>query len=312
MTNPETTNPQTEGMFARVFDRIGMLRKHKDDLLNILNTIEPAWGVISKIQHWSVITQTEHILLKKFIEKRWLHTDISSVYDQVTLSCNKEWTLTDLNNFIQLALNYPFILCVDEVREDVASQLEEWMAEIWLNKRRWLVKKDNEGISSLFSSFYWIQWWSLTGLEYEYKKYWLIEVKNYPHGDDNSYNIMFLQKKENNSEFTNIWSYEMLQGFDRDGVWFCMYWWLLYWILHKDTSSETVRIYEILAALKSNWDDIRKWFDSFNIFEAEIEKIWKVTFKKRYDESWKLNWIYAFKKKRFGLEEQVRSRDKPE
>jgi hypothetical protein len=41
MTNPETIKSEnTEGMFARIFDRLGMLRKYKDDLLNILNDLE--------------------------------------------------------------------------------------------------------------------------------------------------------------------------------------------------------------------------------------------------------------------------------
>jgi hypothetical protein len=47
-------------------------------------------GVVSKIHHESIITQTEHKLLKKFIKERGLHTDISDVYGQTLTSKDQQ------------------------------------------------------------------------------------------------------------------------------------------------------------------------------------------------------------------------------
>lgn len=311
MTNPETTNPEAEGMFERVFHRLRILRNYKRDLLEVLDDLEPAWCVISKIQHQFTITKSEHNLLKKFIENMGLSTDISSVYGGVLPSLDKEKNLTDLNNFTQLALNYPFIVDADEVREDISSQLWEWIAEIRKDWKRWLIEKckvdgQQDTIRILFNPTY-SQNWVLAFSKEEYDKYGLIEVKHY---NNNQYNIMFLHNPGEMKSLEDIWRYTMLQNFDRDNIGFSYKWKWIFKLLHKDISSEWIKIYEVWVSFKSAWDDIVKWFNSFNTFEAVMWDIWKVTFKKSYDDSWKLRWIYAFKKKRFSWEEQVRARDK--
>lgn len=307
----------TEWIFARVFDRMQMLRKHKDDLLNVLNNIEPAWCVISKIQHESIITRNEYRSLKKFIEDRWLSTDIASVYENTLTSRDKEWTLNDLCEFTQIVENYPFVVDADEVREDLSSLLGDWIAEIRKNWKWWLVKKIKspdweDKIQILFDHNH-SQTWILTFNQDEYDKYGLIEVKNYhkEYSFHSPCDTMFLQKEEEPlNRFIDLWRYTMMKGFDRDNIWFSIKLWWQYKILYKDVSEKWIRIYEIWMPFESGWNAIIDWFDSFNTFEAEMKWLWNVKFKKSYDDSWKLNWIYAFKKKRFGWEEQVRARNK--
>lgn len=305
--------------FERVFSRFKILEDKKTDILYIFNSIETIKQIIYKMNQGYIITKTEYNQIEEFKKKGGLSTKIIDIWVENPFNdCQYEYINgnKDSNLLTSLIDNYPFVVDADEVREDVWSLLGEWIAEIWKNWNWWLVKKIElpdwkKGISTLFDHNH-SQGWALTFSQDEYHKYGLIEVIDHKVISQDSYNIMFLQReKEPLDRFVRLWwNYHMLQNFDKDGIWFTFWWWSYYYLIHKDISSQWVKIHQIWAYLKSNWDDIRKWFDSFNTFEAEIHKFWKVTFKKSYDDSWKLIWISAFKKKRFGWEEQVRARDK--
>lgn len=306
--------------FERLLSRFKTLEDKKADILYILNSVETIKQTIYKMKQGHIITRVEYTQMKDFIKKNWLSTKIIDIWSEnPLLDCQHEYIKgkEDSSLLSSIMCNYPFVVDADEVREDISSQLWDWIAEIWQNWEWWLVKKIElpnweKGISTLFD-YNNSQGWALTFSQDEYDKYGLIEVINHKVISQDSYNIMFLQReKEPLDRFIRVWTwnYHMLQDFDRDGIWFTFGWWPYYYLIYKDTSPQWIKIYKISAYLKSNWDAIKKWFDSFNTFEAEIHKFWKVTFKKSFDELWKLRWICAFKQKRFGWEKQVRARDK--
>ncbi len=319
MTNPETTNTVNDDL-RNLWQRLSTIQQEwKDSILYLLNNLEENKKTLIKINNNQIITQKEYIDCVKFLEICGYHwpSNLLGIMKLIWGSDHKD----NMNRIYPFVKDYPFVVDADEVREDIASQLGEWIAEIRKNGKWWLVRKGEatwiREMMTLFDPKYWIEWWVLTFSEEEYEKYGLIEVRHYYDKiNPRIYNVMFLQKiqypnsKYNEFYFKNIWRYEMLQSFDRDGIWFCMYWWWQYGMLHKEISSQWIKIYELWVNIDSNWDTILKWFDSFNTFETEMKGLWKVTLKKSYDDSWKLRWISAFKKKRFGWEEQVRARDK--
>lgn len=314
MTNPETTNTIQQGL-EDIWGRLAIIQEWKNSILDLLNNLEENYKILIKIRTNQIITKKEHKNITEYIhicayQSRPVHI-LETIKPQNTTDHIK--TIREIYPFVK---DYPFVVDADEVREDIANQLEEWMAEIWKNWKWWLVKKakwpDWEyTIQTLFDHNH-SPWWVLTFSQEEYKKYGLIEVRSYSTSLKDFYGIMFLQReKEPLDRFVRLWwNYHMLQDFDRDCIWFNSLGWWLYKLMHKEISAKWIEIYEVWVSFKSNEYDIRKWFDSFNTFEAEIEKYWKVIFKKSYDDSWKLIWIYAFKKKRFGWEEQVQARDK--
>lgn len=314
MTNHESRNTIQQGL-EDISQRLSIIQEWKNSILNLLNNLEENYKILMKIRTNQIITKKEHKSITDYIHicaYQSRPVDILNIIRPKDTQDHSK-TIREIYPFVK---DYPFVVDADEVREDISSQIEEWMAEIWKNWKRWLVRKakwpDWEDIIKTLFDHNHSQWWVLTFNQEEYEKYGLIKVISHKVISEDSFHIMFLQReKKPLDRFVRLWwNYHMLQGFDKDGIWFNFGWWPWYYLIHKDISSDWIKINKISEALKSNWDDIRKWFDSFNTFEAVMWDLWKVTFKKSYDDLWKLRWIYAFKKKRFGGEEQVRARDK--
>lgn len=319
MTNHESRNTIQQGL-EDISQRLSIIQEWKNSILNLLNNLEENYKILMKIRTNQIISKKEHKSITDYIHicaYQSRPVDILNIIRPKDTQDHSK-TIREIYPFVK---DYPFIVDADEVRQDIWSILGEWIAEIRKNWKWWLVRKGEATwvgeMMTLFDPKHWIEWWVLTFSEEEYKKYGLIEVRHYKDKiNSQSYNIMFLKKiqypnpKYDEFYFENIWYYDMLQGFDRDGIWFNYLCDWLYKLIHKEISPQWIKIYEIWVGFKSTWYDIRKWFDSFNTFEAIMWDLWKVTFKKSYDDSWKLIWIYAFKKKRFGWEEQVRARDK--
>lgn len=314
MTNPETTNTIQQGL-GDIWQRLAIIQEWKNSILNLLNNLEENYKILMKIRTNQIITKKEHKSITDYIHVCAYQSRPVNILDTIKPknTADHRKTIREIAPFVK---DYPFVVDADEVREDIANQIEEWMAEIRKNWRRWLVKKTKspnweDEIQTLFDHNH-SQWWVLTFNQEEYDKYGIIEVRSSKVISHDSYHIIFLQRgKKTLDRFIRLWwNYHMLQNFDRDGIWFNALGWWLYKLMHKDISPQWIEVYEIWVSFKSNRNDIRKWFDSFNTFEVIMWDLWKVIFKKSYDDSWKLIWIYAFKKKRFGWEEQVRARDK--
>lgn len=314
MTNPETTNTVNDDL-RNLWQRLSTIQQEwKDSILYLLNNLEENKKTLIKINNNQIITQKEYIDCVNFLgicDYHW-PSNLLGIMKLIWGSDHED----NMNRIYPFVEDYPFVVDADEVRGDIASQLEEWMAEIRKDWRRWLVKKTKspdweDEIQILFDHNH-SQDWVLTFNQEEYEKYWFVKVINHKVISEDSYHVMFLKReKEPLDRFIRLWwNYHMLKEFDKDGIWFNFGWWPWYYLIHKKISSDWININRISEALKSNWEDIRKWFDSFNTFETEMKGLWKVTLKKSYDNSWNLIWISAFKKKIFGWEEQVRARDK--
>ena len=316
MTNLERDLDTALGSLLR---RMDFIEIQKNQLFELLNGIEKYKKILRKMEKNQIITKKEHEEIEQFIKIWGISTIVFNLLGNRQLISENEHR-QDSISIVRFIATYPLVVDADEVREDIWSLLGDWIAEIRKNWKWGLVKKDKlswwEDVIRFLFNLGWSQPWVLTFSKEEYDKYGLIEVRNYLYwnGNQSYYNTMFLKKIEElenwNFYFLDLWKYSMLQIFDRDNIWFSTFWWWHYKIIHKDISAEWIKIYEIWTPFKSNWDIVRKWFDAFNTFEAEIKNIGKVIFKKKYDTSGNLLWIYTFKKKRFGWEEHIATRDK--
>ena len=304
---------KTEWMFARVFDRITMLRKHKDNLLDTLNVLDWAWSIISKIQHWSIITKSEHQLIKKFIENRGLSTDISSVYHDTLTSRNKEWTLNDLDQFTQMAEKYPFVVDADQVSENHIIPLPgEEFIQLYKDGYAGLIKKvtwesDKNGIKMVLEP---TKYKGLICFDPEiYKRYGIIEIRN-NRGWSLDYDTTFLQKKtlgNQDIEFTELCSHKLIHKFDKDNVAIASKWSdeyiLLYQAANLDESAiwATFKIRELSKPFKADIEVLKHGFDWYNSLSTNA-----IIFKKKYDAYGKMVGIDAFQKNMLGKEKLVR------
>ena len=302
---PNLEQNNTEAMFDKISYRMQVLTNHKDELLHILNTFESAAYIISEIQHWSVITQTEHTLLKKFIEDRWLSTEVSSIYKE-TYSHDKEWTLNYLNNFTQFVDTYPYVVDADQV-SNIHKPLSNDIVCIRKDNKIGIIKKWIDGIEYLLSPDTYT--WVLTTTDDEYEKYGVVEIVHHI-GEKGKLETdytetTFLQVWSRIDDmprwFDELWIFNLVTKFDKDNIAIAIADDNKYCFVHKHfVDRNNLNVYK-LGSFTSDRNKVEAWFDQYNSFAAEG----KITYKKKYDKDWKFNGITIFKKSLIGKEELI-------